>query len=438
MNTIKRNTIHIVIHFFIIGCFWAGAQNSNINSLTLKVDPETVFKNPPESAKPGALWMWMGANISKEGITKDLEALKNAGFNRTTMFSLADVTTPWAGNIEKSPTPQIISWTERWWELVRFAAQESKRLQMDFGMFNCPGYTASGGKWISSENSMKELIWSEKKINITQKTIKLDKPSVNLRAKQPFPVYNPNTNLVEKPIITERETYYKDIAVIAVPSSGIVSKNDIIDLTGKMKSDGSLNWTPPSGEWSIYRFGYTTMGTLIQPAQWEATGFEVDKLDPVAIKAYFENYLDQYKSATSGLIGDKGGLQYIVTDSWEAGAQNWTKNLPAEFAKRRGYSLLPWMPTLTGQIIKNSEASEKFLWDYRKTLSEMVSEYHYDQLTTLLHERGMKRYSESHEAGRALIADGMEVKRNADIPMGAMWTPGQIGADGKTNNEEIR
>ena len=63
------------------------------------------------------------------------------------------------------------------------------------------------------------------------------------------------------------------------------------------------------------------------------------------------------------------------------------------------------------------------LWDFRKTLSELVAEYHYDQLTTILHERGMKRYTESHEYGRAFIADGMEVKRKADIPMSALWTP---------------
>jgi hypothetical protein len=229
-----------------------------------------------------------------------------------------------------------------------------------------------------------------------------------------------------------------NIDVNGTPNTDGIALENVIDLSGKLNADGTLNWTLPTGNWKIVRFGFSLLGITNHPASPEATGFEVDKLDPVAIKAYFENYLDQYLNATGGLMGDKGGLQYIVTDSWEAGAQNWTKNLPAEFTKRRGYSLSPWMPVLTGQIVKNSEASEKFLWDYRKTLSEMLSEYHYDQLTTLLHERGLKRYSESHEAGRALIADGMEVKRNADIPMGAMWTPGQIGGDGKTFNVDIR
>lgn len=208
------------------------------------------------------------------------------------------------------------------------------------------------------------------------------------------------------------------------PSGDVVSTADIIDLTGKMNVDGTLNWTAPANvEWKIVRFGYSLLGINNHPASPEATGLEVDKLDPVAVKRYFETYLDQYKNATGGLMGSKGGLQYMVTDSWEAGAQNWTANLPAEFQQRRGYSLVPWLPVLTGAIVKSTEASEQFLFDFRKTLSDMVAEYHYDALTKILAARGMKRYSESHEDGRAIIADGMEVKRTAAIPMSALWTP---------------
>ena len=206
----------------------------------------------------------------------------------------------------------------------------------------------------------------------------------------------------------------------------VVAEKDIIDLTNKMNPDGILNWTAPSGEWKVVRFGYSLLGIENHPASPEATGPEVDKLDPVAIKNYFDNYLDQYKSATGGLMGDKGGLQFMVTDSWEAGAQNWTGNLPQEFQKRRGYSLIQWMPVLTGQVVKSAEASEQFLFDFRRTLSDLVAEYHYDGLTKILEEHGMKRYSESHENGRALIADGMEVKRTAAVPMSAMWTPNMM------------
>jgi hypothetical protein len=118
----------------------------------------------------------------------------------------------------------------------------------------------------------------------------------------------------------------------------------------------------------------------------------------------------------------KRGLQYVITDSWEAGVENWTDDMIAQFTKRRGYDPRPWMPVLTGRVVESPEASDRFLWDFRETIGELTSEYHYDQLTELLHARGMGRYSESHEEGRAFIGDGMEVKRSADIPMSAMWT----------------
>lgn len=217
----------------------------------------------------------------------------------------------------------------------------------------------------------------------------------------------------------------------------IIQNSDVIDLTGKMSADGILDWAPPAGRWNVMRFGYSLTGITNHPATKEATGLEVDKLDSVAVRAYFEHYLDTYKDATGNLMGRKGGLQYIVTDSWEAGTQNWTPKMAIEFQKRRGYNMLPWLPVLGGHIIQSSDASDKFLWDFRKTLAELVAENHYDLLTKILHERGMKRYSESHEDGRALIADGMDVKRTADIPMSAMWAPGVMG-DGSKYRSDVR
>lgn len=205
-------------------------------------------------------------------------------------------------------------------------------------------------------------------------------------------------------------------------ATDIVNANDIIDLSNKMDANGKIDWTVPAGDWKIIRFGYSLMGIDNHPASPEATGLEVDKMDPAAINRYFTNYLDQYKSATGGLMGNKGGLQYMVTDSWEAGAQNWTANLPQEFLKRRGYNLLPWLPALTGHIIQSADATEAFLFDLRKTIGDLTVEYHYDGLTEILNRYGMKRYSESHEDERRIIADGMEVKRKAAIPMAAMWT----------------
>lgn len=201
-----------------------------------------------------------------------------------------------------------------------------------------------------------------------------------------------------------------------------IPKAAVIDLTNRLGADEKLTWTPPPGRWVIIRLGYSLTGHKNGPASTEATGLEVDKLNKNFVTAYFNNYLDQYQSAVGKLMGARG-LQYVITDSWEAGLQNWTDNMIPEFTRRRGYSPLPYLPVLTGKVVESGRASDQFLWDFRKTLAELVAENHYDALTEILRRRGMRRYTESHESGRALIADGMEVKRSADVPMSAMWTP---------------
>ncbi len=208
-------------------------------------------------------------------------------------------------------------------------------------------------------------------------------------------------------------------------SKDVINQEDIVDLTSLMSSNGSINWDVPEGNWMIIRLGYSLLGIENHPASPEATGLEVDKLNADHVTAYFTDYLDQYKDATGGLMGEKG-LQYVITDSWEAGAQNWTDDLISQFEKHRGYDMMSWLPVLTGYVVESSEASDRFLWDFRKTLSDLLTENHYDLLTSLLEERGMGRYSESHENGRAFIGDGMEVKRSAAVPMSATWTPGGL------------
>ena len=206
-----------------------------------------------------------------------------------------------------------------------------------------------------------------------------------------------------------------------IAAADALQKADVLDLTSKMRPDGTLDWTPPAGRWMILRMGYSLTGVTNHPASPEGTGPEVDKLDPGAVKAYMTTYLDNYKDAVGPLMG-KRGLQYVINDSWEALTQNWTGNLVAEFIRRRGYDPHPWFPVLTGRVVESSEASDRFLWDFRRTLSDLLAEYHYDQIEALLKERGMGHYGESHEAGRAFIGDGMEVKRSNDVPMAAMWT----------------
>jgi alpha-L-rhamnosidase/F5/8 type C domain len=232
----------------------------------------------------------------------------------------------------------------------------------------------------------------------------------------------PRVNRFEEKAAFVPESDLYGYATPSVDASDAIRKSDIIDLTSKMQPDGTLDWTPPAGDWVVLRFGYSLLGITNHPATKEATGLEVDKLDRRFVKEYFEKYLDSYKETVGPEMMGKRGIRYIINDSWEAGSQNWTDNMIAQFKKLRGYDPMPWMPVLTGRVVESAEASDRFLWDFRKTIADLIANEHYGQLEETLHERGMGHYGESHESGRAFVADGMEVKKFNEVPMSAMWT----------------
>lgn len=221
----------------------------------------------------------------------------------------------------------------------------------------------------------------------------------------------------------------------ATPASAEVfpAPADVIDISDHFKQ-GKLRWDAPEGTWKIYRFGYALTGKQNHPAPLEATGLEVDKLDPDAWTRYFRTYLDMYKKASGGRMGAHG-VQYVLTDSYEAECETWTPAMFSAFRERRGYDLRQWLPVLAGEIVGSPAESDAFLWDWRKTLGDLISD-NYALLSRIAREEyGMLgTYVESHEAGRAFVGDGMDLKHAAQVPMGAMWVTAPwvpMGPDGQ-------
>jgi hypothetical protein len=115
-----------------------------------------VFQRPPDATKPGVYWYWLRNNISKEGITKDLEAMKRVGIGRA-----------YIGNVDSTPTGQgsVKMFSDEWWDATLHAIREGGRLGVDIGVFNCPGWSQSGGPWVKPEQSMRYLAVSETKVS---------------------------------------------------------------------------------------------------------------------------------------------------------------------------------------------------------------------------------------------------------------------------------
>jgi hypothetical protein len=358
---------------------------------------EDVFREPPAAARPLVYWFWMGGNITERGINRDLEALKDAGFGGTTLCSLADVCTPWAGIISNSPNPDVVAYrSESWWKLVRQAAKESRRLGLEFGIHNCAGYESSGGPWITPELSMQEVVWSETRVSGPEKFDGvLPRPQPDLRAHEPFPQrYDPATGRLVNHEVPARTNYFRDIAVLALPAEGVVPNGQVLNLTAKMSAAGGLTWDVPAGDWILYRFGHTTTGAMLQPCQWEAMGFECDKMSRAAVEFHLRHLLADVKKHLGGLAGT--GLNYLWFDSYEAGTPTWTPRMREEFQTRRGYDLTPFLPVLAKRQIGSAPETKRFQTDFQQTIRDLYRDVYFATIQRECHAAGMQCRSEPY------------------------------------------
>ncbi len=199
-------TIHIKIFFsFVIalGVF----NNTSAQTKSVGVIGQ-AFLHPPESAKPWVFWYWMHAAVSKEGITADLEAMKQVGIGGAYLMPIQDT----SSSIPFAPTVRQL--TPEWWDMVKFAMQEAKRLNLKLAMHVSDGFALAGGPWITPALSMQKLTWSKTYVSSASQKIKLAPPQTN-------------------------EGYYKDVAVFAYPANSINAFAEKVNLPTVTASNGT-------------------------------------------------------------------------------------------------------------------------------------------------------------------------------------------------------
>ena len=247
----------------------------------------------------------VNGNVSREGITADLEAMKQIGIGGVYNFHVGELLTANGPVVFMSP---------KWFELSKVAVEEANRLDLQFGFHNCPGWNASGAPGVEVGQSMQKLVWSETKVA----------GPGNYRKELP------------KPAVDTLYNYYKDIVVLAYPDlkNTVIQKDKVLNISKKMNSSGQLDWKVPPGNWTILRFGHTTTGKTNYPAPIGGEGLECDKMSKEAVEAFFRLYPAKYLANASSV---RNGIKHLVIDSYEAGDQSWTPKFREEFLKRRGY-----------------------------------------------------------------------------------------------------
>ena len=212
---------------------------------------------------------------------------------------------------------------------------------------------------------------------------------------------------------------YESDAAKEASADAATAPDSVIDLTAKMKPDGTLDWQVPAGRWTVLRLGYSLTGAKNRPATSAGSGYEADKLSREHMEAYFHGYFDPLANALGPLFGKS--LRYVMMDSWEAGTNNWTENILREFQRRRGYDPAPYLPALTGRVVESADVSDRFLWDFRRTLADLWAENHYGTMSELLRRRGIGIYAEAAGVSLEMPEDTLLNKSKVEIPMGEFW-----------------
>jgi hypothetical protein len=196
-----------------------------------------------------------------------------------------------------------------------------------------------------------------------------------------------------------------------IPASACVPLDSIVDLTNKMREDGTIDsWTPPAWKWKVLRFGY--MSSMAATGG----GLQCDKFSADAARVVFKGWVgEMLRRVPDG----KNVIKVLNIDSYEGGSLNWSPVLPEEFRSRRGYYLTKYLPCMAGIMIQSAGATEGFLLDLRRTLSECLAENHFGTLQRLAHENGLILMSES--VNQAFNCDDMEYFKNTDWVGGEFW-----------------
>lgn len=213
---------------------------------------------------------------------------------------------------------------------------------------------------------------------------------------------------------------YDSISTPAGANAHAVAADSVIELTHLMRPEGVLDWDVPSGDWTVVRLGYSLTGALNQHAGDGALGLEVDKLNAEHVQEYLKGYLEPIRRRSPTTFGE-GGVESLLIESWEAGLSNWTQNMFTEFKRLRGYDPIPYAPILTGQIVDQAEVSDSFLWDWRRTISDLLVENYSAGIQGYAERTGLSVYAESMGTNLPTLGDGMRMKAVADIPMAEFW-----------------
>jgi len=406
-------------------------------------DLEKDFVAPPDTARMWTWWFWLADRVDKESITADLEELKAKGIGGVTVYSLSG-----PGIDPSMHGPDYMS--PAWRELFKHTVSEANRLGLGVSTMLCSGWDA-GGPWIKSEQACKQYTHSELALAGPQAfSGALPQPPSDKRLYRdvavfafPTPLGASGTDASERKAREDllawksgrasfsnspvpgatpvREIYGAPLRPLPPDPRGAIDPATIVDLTNELTREGALNWNVPEGNWTVVRFGYTLTGKETSWSTPTGQGLEGDPFDPEAMDMQFANI-------AAPLLRDVGTLagkvfRSVQIDSWEILLPNWTATFLEQFKKYRGYDARQYLPALAGWTIGSLEMTDRFLYDFRKTIGDAIADNYFGRLTQLADAHGIIQQSEAAGVCHPVVVamDALKNLGRCAIPMGEFW-----------------
>ncbi len=338
------------------------------------------------------------------------------------------------------PGPKFMG--PRWREMFKHAVKEAHRLGLELSLNMGSGWDC-GGPWISPEYAAQKLVWSERIVNgptkfsevlavsagvekdfngnpIFYKDVAVQAFKLSSQHKEVRPIKYWKLKSVNELFGYKDKVDFSQLLEQETEIEGEcnVKSESLVNLSELMDESGRLTWNVSEGQWLILRFGHTHTGKPVAQCNPGGEGLMLDHLSQKAMDLHFEAMAKTLINDVGSLAGKS--LKYFHCDSLEIGAVNWTAKFREEFKKRRGYDLEPYLPVLAGRILDSREISNRFLYDFRKTIGDCIADNHYARFRDLSHRYGIKYHSESGGPHPAPI-EGLKCLGRNDIPMGEFW-----------------
>lgn len=368
-----------------------------------------AFAEPPLQTRPGCFWAWLNGSITAEQVTRDLEAMQQGGMRGGEIWDVAAYADP-DQRVPAGP-PFLGPESTR---LIVHAIREADRLGLELGLVASSGWNA-GGSWITPEHAGKGLYQSTTMV----------KGPTSFHDALPLPELPKNCPRDA----AGRPSYLREVGVVAVPDNPtktIASGSQVIDLTTKVGAGGKLRWDVPAGEWAIVRFVCLNHGQQLIVPSPNSGGPMIDFFDPRATEFHLRHIAGTILKELGRESFAGTSFKTMELDSMELdGFTPWTEAMADGFQRQRGYPVIGFLPLLTGWKLADPEAQERFLYDWKKFVSDRLIESHYANGRNVLQSYGVKLIAEAGGPGPPIWesnpVDGIKALGAVDIPRGEFW-----------------